>query len=102
MRLTPFPLLLTVSSCSLVANAAKPKAASLAITLGIVPLMTTWDASDETRHAVGSDAFDGTVTVIVLAVLFFPVVLSVALGGLERLKSWLRARRSGSKPQNKR
>jgi len=71
---------------------------SLAFTLGVVPLMTSWGSSAETQHAIGTGVFGGMITATVLAVLFVPAFFVFVIGGLERLEGWLRARRSGSTP----
>jgi len=71
---------------------------SLAFTLGVVPLMTSWGSSAETQHAIGTGVFGGMITATVLAVLFVPAFFVFVIGGLERLSGWLRARRSGLNP----
>jgi len=96
-----FLLFLTLSSGALAADMAKTKMMSLTITLGVMPLTSSWDVGTEPQHAIRPDSFDGMITAAVLAVLCFPAVMIVAIGGLELLRRRLRARRSGSKPHNK-
>lgn len=100
MRLPPFSLLLAVCSGSLAAL-ARPKAVSLGLTLGVVPVMSAWHASGGPASPFGSDLPDDVTTAIILAVLVLPVVLIVAMGGVEQLKRRRHDRRPGSKPHNK-
>ena len=50
---------------------------SLALTLGVVPLMLATGASDSTQHAIGTGVFGGMISGTLLAIFFVPVFFIV-------------------------
>lgn len=95
MRLLPLSLLLAASSGSLAAILTRVRTSPIGLSLGVVPLTGTLGAGGPPP---GFDPSGGTIIAIGLAVLAFPAVVSVAIGGLEQLNDRRRARTSAPPP----
>ena len=60
---------------------------SLALVLGVLPLMLATGASDKTQHAIGTGVFGGMISGTVLAIFFVPVFFVVVSRAVEKLSN---------------